>query len=181
MTCIVGIQHRGKVYVGGDSLGVAHNYAVRVRDDKKVFTVGNFVIGFTSSYRMGNILQHHLKPPKLPTRRKSLTPYMVREFVPHIQELFVKHKYGTVKDGQQAGGEFIIGIAGELFTIESDFQVAQSSSGYDAVGSGYQVALGSLYSTEKMKNRPRDRIRMALAASEELTGAVRRPFTIKGK
>jgi len=65
MTCIVGIQHDGRVYIGGDSAGVA-GYSITSRADAKVFTVGPYVMGFTSSFRMGQLLRYGLKAPKPP-------------------------------------------------------------------------------------------------------------------
>jgi hypothetical protein len=55
MTCIVGIVENGKVYMGGDAAGV-NGYSVRVRKDPKLFKVGEFLFGYTSSFRMGQLL-----------------------------------------------------------------------------------------------------------------------------
>ena len=63
MTCIVGLEHKGKVYIGGDSAGVA-GYSLSVRADQKVFINGNFIFGFTSSFRMGQILRFGFNPPR---------------------------------------------------------------------------------------------------------------------
>ena len=42
MTCIVGVQEHGNVYLGGDSAGVSdHN--LRIRKDSKVFSVGSIL------------------------------------------------------------------------------------------------------------------------------------------
>ena len=41
MTCIVGLVHGGKVYMGGDSAGVG-GYCLTVRADEKVFRNGEF-------------------------------------------------------------------------------------------------------------------------------------------
>src|SRR3546814_10742010 len=63
MTCIVGLVDDGKVYLGGDSAGVA-GWSLTVRKDPKVFRVGDCIIGFTSSFRMGPLLAHSFQPPK---------------------------------------------------------------------------------------------------------------------
>ena len=51
MTCIVGLIHEDKVYIGADSAGAA-NGNITIRKDKKVFKVGEFIFGCTSSFRM---------------------------------------------------------------------------------------------------------------------------------
>ena len=50
MTCIVGVAHKGAVYIGGDSAAVA-GWALTCRADHKVFKNGDFVMGFTTSFR----------------------------------------------------------------------------------------------------------------------------------
>jgi 20S proteasome alpha/beta subunit len=56
MTCIVGIIDKETIYLGGDSAGTA-GYGQSIRKDKKVFIKDNkFIIGFTSSFRMGQLL-----------------------------------------------------------------------------------------------------------------------------
>ena len=62
MTCIVGLVHEGVVYIGGDSAGVA-GLSLTVRADEKVFQNGEFLMGFTTSFRMGQLLRYSLKPP----------------------------------------------------------------------------------------------------------------------
>ncbi len=63
MTCIVGLEHNNSVYIGGDSLGSTSGVTI-VRQDKKVFHNGETLIGFTSSYRMGQLVTR-LKFPNL--------------------------------------------------------------------------------------------------------------------
>lgn len=47
MTCIVGIEHGGRVHLGADSAG-STGWTLTVRADEKVFKVGPFVMGFTT-------------------------------------------------------------------------------------------------------------------------------------
>ena len=63
MTCIVGLVHEGVVYIGGDSAGVA-GLSLVVRADEKVLRNGDFLMGFTTSFRMGQLLRYKLDPPR---------------------------------------------------------------------------------------------------------------------
>ncbi len=54
MTAIVGLVHNATVYIGGDSAGVS-GYSMTVRADSKVFTIGPYLMGFTTSFRMGQL------------------------------------------------------------------------------------------------------------------------------
>lgn len=62
MTCIVGLVDKGSIYMGGDSAGVA-GLSVTTRADEKVFLNGPFIMGFTTSFRMGQILRYKFVPP----------------------------------------------------------------------------------------------------------------------
>ena len=65
MTAIVAIRQDNTVYMGGDSAGVA-GLKITIRKDPKVFINGNFLMGFTTSFRMGQLLQYSFKPPEHP-------------------------------------------------------------------------------------------------------------------
>lgn len=62
MTAIAGLVHDGRVLIGADSGGVA-GWTLNVRKDSKVFTNGAYVMGFTTSFRMGQLLRWAFKPP----------------------------------------------------------------------------------------------------------------------
>ena len=67
MTCIAAITEKGKVYMGGDSAGVS-GYDITIRADEKVFKNGQCVFGFTSSFRMGQLLCYKFKVPVKPPK-----------------------------------------------------------------------------------------------------------------
>jgi ATP-dependent protease HslVU (ClpYQ) peptidase subunit len=171
MTCIVGVAKDGKVYLGGDSAGVS-GLDITIRKDKKVFTNGEFVMGFTSSFRMGQILQYEFKPPEV--TKDDMMEFMVCDFVPAIRQCFKEHGYSKIESNREVGGTFLVGVRGRLFAIQGDFQVAESVYGYQAVGCGEAYALGSLHATTEVK--PDDRLKVALLAAEEFSGGVRQPF-----
>lgn len=174
MTCIVGIIHKKKVYIAGDSLGVADYHSV-TRADEKVFKVGTFIFGFTSSYRMGQLLRYTFKPPI--QKCKDDYEYMVKDFIPAIQKCFEKGGFLTEKDKEKHGGTFLVGYKGSLYNIEGDFQVGKSSFNYDAVGCGYELALGALYILTKMSvEKPKEILIKALEAATEFSAAVKPPY-----
>lgn len=176
MTCIVGIAHSGKVYIGGDSAGVA-GLDLSVRADSKVFTKGEFAFGFTSSFRMGQLIRYAFTPPKRHADQ-DVMEYMVVDFIDSLREALKKGGFATTHDGAEAAGTFLVGYEGRLFVVESDYQVGESSIGFDAVGCGAQIALGALHATKELPAE--DRIEMALKASEYFSAGVRGPFKTVG-
>lgn len=177
MTCIVGLVSNGRVFIGGDSAGVG-GYSLTVRNDRKVFTVGDFVMGFTSSFRMGQLLAHSFHPPK-PRQGVDVFAYMVTDFVDAARQTMKTGGYAKVKDSHsEEGGTFLVGYQARLFCVESDFQVGETVHGFDAVGCGDQLALGSLHSTSSMED-PEARIREALRVAELCCAGVRAPFFVQ--
>lgn len=176
MTCIAGLVHDGKVYIGGDSAGVAGLDLV-VRADRKVFENSGFLFGFTSSFRMGQLLRYSFKPPKHYTDDKDLYAYMVTDFIDGVRDCLKRGGYARKDSDAESGGTFLVGREGRLFEIGCDYQVGESVRPFNAVGCGQSYALGSFYSTEGME--PRARVEMALRAAAAHSGGVSPPFHIE--
>lgn len=185
MTCIVGLEHEGKVYIGGDSAGVA-GWSLTVRADEKVFTRtlpfgGQAVFGFTTSFRMGQIIRYVLDiPGEGITEPDGTDAWLVTRFVPALREAFQAHGYQKVESDRAEGGTFLMGIGGRLYRIESDYQIGRAVSRYDAVGCGDGLALGSMHTTRdaSLRLEPRERVWFALEAAEAHNAGVRRPFNV---
>lgn len=177
MTCIVGVVDKGKVFIGGDSAGVDSNFSLVQRRDRKVFVNGHYAFGFTSSFRMGQLLAYSLSPPNPPDDNASLYGFMVTEFIDSIRHCLLSGGVAEKKDEVETGGSFLVAVAGRLFNISDDYQVGESIHSFDACGCGEDIALGSLYSTREVKD-PRKRIVAALNAAETFSAGVRAPFHI---
>lgn len=172
MTCIAAIAHEGQVFMGADSAAVG-GVSLIVRADPKVFRVGEFVIGYTTSFRMGQILRFCFQPPPI---QGDLDKYMVVAFVDAVRAAFRAAGYLQVVNGVESGGDFLVGVRGCIFEIGNDYQVGRPLLPYDAVGSGSKVAFGSLATTHGMPLDPRRRLGLALTAAELHCTGVRGPF-----
>jgi ATP-dependent protease HslVU (ClpYQ) peptidase subunit len=174
MTCIVGIAENGKVYIGGDSAGVS-GLDLTVRADEKVFKNDECLFGFTSSFRMGQLLRFSFA---VPSRAEKLEDYkyLVTTFIDAVRHSLKSGGFATTKDGGEFGGTFLLGYRGKLYTVYDNYQVAAAVDGFSSCGCGDNIALGSLFSTTGKP--PRERIEIALAAAERFSAGVRGPFTI---
>jgi len=183
MTCIVGIidKETDKVFIGGDSAGTGGG-KVTIRKDKKVFIRDNFIIGYTSSFRMGQLL---MCDDRFKLREKNKDEddfhYLVNVFIPSIQELFKIGGYLTKKDEAIEGGTFLLGYNKRLYTIYCDFQIEETNDNYMAVGSGGEFALGSLFSSKGTELTTDQRINKALEAATYFATGVSGPFNILSK
>ena len=178
MTCIVGLVDGEKVYIGGDSVSVDGHRAT-IRDQEKVFHVGEFLIGAGGSARFGDLLRFAFNPPKRPDTG-GIVKYLVNDFADAIRETVKQHGNGySDKDREFTGGDFLVGYRGRLFAVYSDYQVARPVDRYIAVGSGGEVATGAMYATEHVgAYDPESRIKLALKAAERHTAYVRSPFYV---
>lgn len=177
MTCIVAIKNNdGKIYMGGDSAGVAgHN--IHPRSDEKVFINGPMLFGFTDSFRMGQILRFSFDIPPHPEGKEDLE-YLCTDFVESIYGVFEYKGYGKIEANRKKGGQFMIGYKGEIYIVYSDYQVGLHGRNYDAIGSGAEVALGALYTMNNMTFLPENKVKYALDAAANHISSVRAPYTI---
>lgn len=175
MTCIVALKHENTIYIGGDSAG-SDGYSIQIRKDPKVWVNGEFVYGFTSSFRMGAILRYHFEPPQ--RVNMSVDKYMNTIYIDQLMQTLSDNWWIKDKDSMAAGGEFLVGYAGRIFQIQSDFQVAETKDNYLATGSGEYQALASLFTTDGLVDDPKKRITLALKSAEKFTTGVAGPFKI---
>jgi ATP-dependent protease HslVU (ClpYQ) peptidase subunit len=153
MTAIVGMVYRDYgmplphdyVYMAGDGIGVGSDGSVQPRRNKKVFTTGEFVIGYAGSYRVGQVIEHQFVPPSLDRSSGSLQSYMVSFFIPALMEAMANHSGVASDDASNPfGANLLVGVRGMLFGIESDYQVSEPDSKFWAIGAGADLCLGAM-------------------------------------
>ncbi|MDD5397414.1 MAG: hypothetical protein PHW24_05180 [Candidatus Moranbacteria bacterium] len=178
MTCIIGVERNNHIWIGGDSCS-SNYYENRVIKYPKVFSSGPFLIGYTSSFRMGQLLQFSLKFPEENKKAYLRGDYefMVSGFVNAIRECLKEGGFSEIENNQEHGGEFIVGYRHRLYQVYSDFQVTCFEDGIYACGSGSQYAVGAL--THLLDIDPVDvAIEKALRTAQKYSTLVLPPFTI---
>lgn len=177
LTCIVGLAQGGVVYIGGDSAAVA-GMDIKVRLDPKVFIVDKrFIIGYTDSFRMGQLLRFSLKPPRQ-KRGVDDYEYMCTGFINAVRKCFAAGGYLKKSEEREKGGTFLVGYRGVLYEVNSDFQVAINADSYCAIGCGDSYAHGALFGSGGRGLSPEERIRTALEAAAHFSSGVCPPFII---
>jgi hypothetical protein len=175
MTCIVAVAEDGVVWMGADSAGVS-GLSLAVRRDPKIYRVGGFLFGFTSSFRMGQLLGYKFVPPQHHSDL-DVERYMATVFVDALRDTMKAGGYARTRDGAEEAGEFLVGYQGRIFKLCSDYQVAENIEPFDAVGCGSDLAIGALHATQDRS--PEYRVISALEAAEAFSAGVRRPFRIE--
>jgi hypothetical protein len=175
VTCIVGVVGaQNKVWLAADSLGssaglrqefvtpklITRPLEIRKNDAFKQYTP--VVMGYTGSFRIGNVLTKQLK---LPALSGPLDEYMVCDFVPEVMS--VLDRAGCLREEAhvKSGGTFLFGVLGRLFEVQSDFSVLEPAVGYTAIGSGQEFALGALHALETTAYEAEQVAQLAVAAA----------------
>lgn len=172
MTCIIGLEQDCTTYIGADSASVTRQLDIRATMVPKVFRNGEFIIGYTTSFRMGQLLQF----VKLPSCKKPTEKYMINDFIEAIRSEFKKKGYSEIDNNVETGGSFIVGIKGYLYRIGSDFQVQRYVDGIAAIGCGDEYAYGAMRALKNLK--PEERIKESLEIAAYYSAGIIAPFTI---
>ncbi len=178
MTCIIGYTHKDKVYIAGDSAGIA-GYSIQIRKDPKVFKNGNFIMGFTTSFRMGQLLMS--AKFKVAKQKKNETDYhyMITTFIDAVIKTFTKGGYIKKENNAVEGGTFLVGYQGKLYEVNSDFQVGEVEENFNSVGCGHDIAKGAMYVLDKNKDlKPEEKLQLALETVSRFSAGVAPPFNV---
>lgn len=177
MTVIAGYTHKGHVWLGGDSLR-SNGHNGQAYRESKVFRNGDFLIGATGSVRVAQLLRYSFSPPEY-SEGDDIMAFMVNDFVESIRTLFRERGVMREDEGEDKGGEFLVGYRGQLYHIESDFQVGNPSFPFDACGSGEQYAHGAMYATKgAFFSSPEKFVTNALRAASEFAVGCAPPYHI---
>jgi len=157
MTILVGLTHRGKVYMGADR-SMSDNNFISALARPKIRKSGLFLIGFSGSLGTGQ-LSTYANYPSINTT--NLEAWMRIEFCGALQKAAEEFKIDINNDDN--GADLLVGVSGRLFEISTmDWSVGEYS--VTATGSGYPYAMGSLH-TSRFTDDPAWRVREAVSAS----------------
>lgn len=183
MTCVIGMLDKdNKVWMGADSIG-SDLYTYDIRKDSKLFKNGEFLIGFTTSFRMGQLLMF-ADLPKFKKKDTDVFKYMVTKFIPAIRAIFKDNGFTSIDSNTESGGKFLVGVRGRLFSIESDFQVAESTTNVVACGCGETIAIASIKTINELDSEIDSKlsceykIKTALKVSSLISSHVKPPFKV---
>lgn len=180
MTCIVGYVSNGKVYMGGDSMGVnTSTYEYRIVNDSKVFTRYGFIFGFTGSFRMGQLLRYKFNLGSADIGMDDTMEFMCTKFIDHVRQLFKDNGYSRIVNNVERGGDYLVGVNGRLFIVEEDYQIGENRMPYMSVGCGYQYAMGAMHALhDNKKLNAGQKISKALDAACANSAYVKEPYNI---
>jgi ATP-dependent protease HslVU (ClpYQ) peptidase subunit len=170
VTCIVGISHNNKVYIGGER-GSSDGSSILPLTRPKVKRCNDYLIGYAGSQGIGELL-HFIDLP--PINNKNIEKTLRTSFISSLKDAI--EQYGNASHLEDNSTDWLVGVNGKLFEISSeDWHVAEFT--YSAIGSGGPIALGSLHTTQNWKDQEK-RIRYALQAAVDISPTCLGPIDI---
>ena len=170
MTCIVGIADGDNVYIGGDR-GISDNDTILKMSRPKVTQHGDFLIGYSGSLGVGQLMEF-ITYPKV-TKTMDIYNTIRMDIVEQIKVLYESHS----RDIEDNSTDWLIGCKGKLFHFTSaDWGVLEIDE--CSIGTGSPIALGSLYTSKQLEDNPMIRITYALNAAIELSPTCSLPVDI---
>lgn len=142
MTCIVAWKTEDdNVVLAGDKKG-SNGYTADIVKEPKVFRNKDFMIGYTSSFRMGQILKHVWTPPQ---RKIDQTTdnYMYCDVVNSLRKTMKDNGFLNT-DNKDKSGTFIIVYENRIFLHQDEFSLLEFESKVTACGCGEDFAVASV-------------------------------------
>lgn len=181
MTCIVALRGTDHIIVGADRQGTAWHLA-HFSAQPKISEHNGVIVGVAGSVRLSQVIEHELDWDDVTMRlRPDDDPYTwaVKKLIPAIRGVLSAHAALTVENAVAEAHHTaaIFAVRRRILCLHGDLQIYENAEPYAAIGSGSEVALGSLYSTEWMAN-PAERVTIALTAAARWITSVGGPFDL---
>jgi ATP-dependent protease HslVU (ClpYQ) peptidase subunit len=146
MTVIAAYDDGERYWIASDSMGTAGD--TMYETGSKLITRGNYIIGFSRSYRVADIIR---ECTDLPDRLLSVRDLRkLRDAIKtKITQDDLVGKYDDKPTDQHPVDIVLISPTG-IYTVEGDYQIHKiPHGGYIATGSGTDIALGALFACKK--------------------------------
>jgi len=141
VTVIAAAEDKHGIYIASDSHGTDQcDNAFEL--GKKIIKKHSYYIGFSYSYRVADLMRECSAFPKAINTITSL-----RKFRDVLKDLLTKDGCSVAASGANTISHpvsIIIISSKGIFTIDNDYQIHKITTGYIAIGSGYEIALGAL-------------------------------------
>lgn len=171
MTCIVGISNGDNVYIGGDR-GISNNDNILSLCRPKVAKNGEYIIGYAGSQGVGQ-LAHIMTTPVI---GKDIEKTLRTSFIKSLKTIIDEFGPSNLTESENHT-DFLVGCKGRLFEISTnDWSVSELE--YSAVGSGSNIALGSIYTTSLYDLSIKERVQIALDSAIALSPTCQAPIDI---
>ena len=184
MTCIIGCRTDQKIYIAGDSAGADDSGFGVSRGDTKVYKKqtnnGGLILGFSHSFRYGQLLKFKWDVPKY-DESLDFEEYLHTDFIDSIYELMNENYLDDKNPSNKDLGVTIIGFKNQMFTLGEDLQIEKINkqfSDFLCIGCGSEIAYGAMEGLSKLE--PKERMMRSLQiVSKYYSSSVRPPYLME--
>lgn len=172
MTCIVGVEFKGRVYMGGDGSSMSGDSQSRI-SEPKVWKNNGVIFGCCGDLYALQHLKHVTDWPRYQSQK--VEKFLAKQLCPTFRKSLkaLHDQFPDNNENPEAG--LLVGVGGHLYEIDSAGAYTEVGHAY-AVGSGGECARAVLFHT--VNEDPEERITAALEAAEAVCVSVCEPFTI---
>ena len=192
MIVLVAIKEDDKIFVGADRQSTAGQIIEMKKEPKfmeKTFNVvdgygkkireSKLLLGVTGCAYLGTFLRYGFNFPDLNDNIEDFEEYLIKSLFPTLKKKLVENKLVAVSNNKlNTESAFLIIYNGEMYCIETNLGVISIGGSYTAMGSGAQIALGSLHTSEDLGFTSKQRIGLALEAAADNTIYVSHEYDI---
>ena len=184
MTCIIGMEKNGVVYIAGDSAGSNSNHDVTVIAEDKIAKRGNLIYGVAGQFRPHQILSYYVDFTDF-DEDAELEEFLHQYLIPSFMDSLRDNGALIIEDSEEnMWATFLIGYKGKLVLLQRDFGVLSSTNGLLGIGTGGSYALSAVHVLDEMTKEhgielpPHELLFKAMESAEIYNGGVRRPFIV---
>lgn len=161
MTCIAVVRDLAnkKIWMASDR-AISDDNLINISSSPKIWKKEGYLFGYAGSMD-GDRIKHLFVPPEF-EGRGSVDKFMYSKFLKSLR-IFYEGWWVDISATSDFG--MIICIRGKIYEHNaSDMSLTQYEQDYLAMGAGADLALGSLYTTQKQKDA-RKRVALAVNAA----------------
>lgn len=173
MTVCIAIAEKGRVYMGADSL-VAGGYVTFRRALPKIFQNHDYMIGVAGTARIAEIMRYS----ELPIPSGNIDSFMNTVFPEAVRAIMGALGRLDREDGVETiDSKMLVGVRGTIWTSDGHFSFSRPEPAEYSIGTGDEIAMGSLFSTRGQK--PIKRISTALRAAAFYGQNIGPPYVLR--
>jgi hypothetical protein len=166
VTCIVGLVEDNTIYMGGDR-SASDDISIVSMKTPKVYIRDEWIYGYAGTIGIGQLINYI----DLPSPEGDIEKLIRLDICQSLKSAI--DSYARDVENDETG--FLIGAKGRLFEFNvSDWGVLEIDQ--TSIGSGSQIAFGSLYTS--IDNNPIDRIGLAIGSAITYSPSCQGPIDI---
>jgi len=181
MTCIIALEHEGKVWMGCDS-ALVDSWDIRQLVEPKIILAVEMemLIGCAGSLRAQQLIRYSLEIPEnnYKTHEEDMR-YLVNRFVPALRTCLKDGgETKTENNREEMEAVLLLGWHGKAYAIQRNFQIDRIDTGFTATGVGENYAMGALAVMDTEGRDPERMVLIALEIACMFSNGVSKPFHV---